>query len=52
GSDEDRRGTTQLFLGNIPYHYTPRDVGDLVERYGPVEDITVPMDRVTGKNKG
>ncbi|KAJ3117647.1 Rho GTPase [Phlyctochytrium bullatum] len=52
GSEEDRRSTTQIFMGNLPYSYDERDVRDLAEKYGRVVDCTLPMDRFTGKNKG
>ncbi|KAI8847191.1 hypothetical protein BC829DRAFT_250226 [Chytridium lagenaria] len=52
GSDEERRTTTQIFLGNLPYHFQERDVTDLAKKYGPVADCTIPMDRFTQSNKG
>ncbi|KAI8800196.1 hypothetical protein BJ742DRAFT_90843 [Cladochytrium replicatum] len=52
GTDEERRTTTHVFVGNIPYDYNDRDVGDLCEKYGNVTSVTVPMDRATGKNRG
>ncbi|KAI8807955.1 hypothetical protein BJ742DRAFT_294677 [Cladochytrium replicatum] len=52
GTDEERMTTTHVFVGNIPYDYNDRDVGDLCEKYGNVASVTVPMDRATGKNRG
>ncbi|KAJ3191293.1 tRNA methyltransferase 2 [Irineochytrium annulatum] len=52
GSSLDRRSTTQIFLGNLPYTHSERDVIAFAERFGPVEDVTLPMDRFTKKNKG
>ncbi|KAG0191208.1 hypothetical protein DFQ28_000755 [Apophysomyces sp. BC1034] len=52
GSDEDRKISTTLFVGNLPYAFRERDVASMFERYGRLNKVTVPMDSVTSKNKG
>ncbi|KAJ3415875.1 hypothetical protein HDV05_003939 [Chytridiales sp. JEL 0842] len=52
GTEEEVRTTTQLFLGNLPYGYIEADILDLAEKFGPVVNVTIPMDRYTRKNKG
>ncbi|KAJ3339157.1 hypothetical protein HDU93_008543 [Gonapodya sp. JEL0774] len=52
GSEEDRRTSTQIFVGNLPYTYTEKDVWDMMERYGKLKKVTMPRDRDTGRNKG
>lgn len=52
GSTEERARSTTLFVGNIPYTFSERDVTDLVERHGPIRKITVPRDERSGNNRG
>jgi len=44
--------TTTLYVGNIPYSFIERDVSDLFEKYGRINQITMPIDQYTGRNKG
>ncbi|KAI8885043.1 RNA-binding domain-containing protein [Backusella circina FSU 941] len=52
GTEQERKSTSTIYVGNLPYDFIERDVADMFERYGPVKSITVPMDVVTNKNKG
>ncbi|KAI7871340.1 hypothetical protein BDF14DRAFT_1936163 [Spinellus fusiger] len=52
GSAEDRKTSSTLFVGNLPYAYQERDVAAMFERYGRLVKVTVPMDVLTNKNKG
>ncbi|KAI9009941.1 hypothetical protein CLU79DRAFT_486545 [Phycomyces nitens] len=52
GSAEDRKSSSTLFVGNLPYAYQERDVAAMFERYGRLAKVTVPMDVLTNKNKG
>jgi hypothetical protein len=52
GTEGDRKESTNLYVGNIPYSFTERDVVDLFERFGRLKSVHVPIDRVTGRNKG
>lgn len=52
GSEAERKTTTTIYAGNLPYDFIERDVAAMFERYGRLKSITVPMDAVTNKNKG
>ncbi|KAI7899193.1 uncharacterized protein BX663DRAFT_441573 [Cokeromyces recurvatus] len=52
GSEQDRKTTTTIYAGNLPYDFIERDVANMFERYGRLKSVTVPMDTVTNKNKG
>ncbi|KAI9481698.1 MAG: hypothetical protein EXX96DRAFT_595369 [Benjaminiella poitrasii] len=52
GSEQDRKTTSTIYAGNLPYDFIERDVANMFERYGRLKSITVPMDTVTNKNKG
>lgn len=52
GSDEDRQRTSSIFVGNLPYSYEERDVVNLMERFGGLRTVSVPMDRYTRRNRG
>ncbi|KAI9207790.1 uncharacterized protein BJ171DRAFT_565562 [Polychytrium aggregatum] len=52
GTDTDRKETTCLYVGNIPYDFVERDVVDIFEKFGRLKSVSVPVDRITNKNKG
>ncbi|KAJ3091384.1 hypothetical protein HK102_000745, partial [Quaeritorhiza haematococci] len=52
GSEEDRRTSTSVYVGNLPYQYRERDIADLCEPHGRIRSITLPIDRQTSNNKG
>ncbi|KAG9295952.1 hypothetical protein G9A89_011804 [Geosiphon pyriformis] len=52
GSDKDRRDSTTLYVGNLPYAFREQDVADMFERYGRLRKVTVQLDHYTGRNKG
>lgn len=52
GSEEERKRSTTLWVGNLPYDFKEEDVLDLFERFGTIVKITIPIDRYTTKNKG
>ncbi|RUS12866.1 hypothetical protein BC938DRAFT_478369, partial [Jimgerdemannia flammicorona] len=52
GSDTERRESTTIYVGNLPYSFRERDVADLFERYGRLRKVTVLMDNFTSRNKG
>lgn len=52
GTDEDRTKSTTLYCGNLPYHFEERDVANMFERFGRIKSISVPIDRITRRNKG
>jgi len=52
GTEEDRKTTCNIFIGNLPYTYTERDIADMFEQYGRLKRITIPLDNRTHNNKG
>jgi len=52
GSESDKRESTCLFVGNLPFHFRERDVADYFERCGRTRNITVGYNRKTNQSKG
>jgi RNA recognition motif-containing protein len=59
GSDEDRNVSTCLYVGNLPYSFVEEDgisffnvVRGLFEKCGRIVSVSVPIDRITTRNKG
>ncbi|GAB5586368.1 hypothetical protein Unana1_01268 [Umbelopsis nana] len=52
GNEEDRKSSTTIYVGNLPYSFRDADVAALFERYGRIRKTTVLLDNMTGKNKG
>jgi len=52
GSDRERRSSTTLFIGNLPYMFRERDVAEVFERCGRIRNVTVGVNRRTGQSKG
>jgi len=44
--------STKLYVGNLPFDVTEADLRTLLSEHGPVEEIAVVMDKVTGKARG
>jgi nucleolin len=42
----------RVFVGNLPYKVTERELRDLLERAGRVESVSMPLDRLTGRPRG
>ncbi|KAI8588858.1 hypothetical protein BDZ88DRAFT_170602 [Geranomyces variabilis] len=51
-SEELRKTSTCLYVGNLPYSFREEDVSELFDRYGRLRNVSVPQDRLTGRNKG
>ncbi len=43
---------TKLFVGNLSYNTTENDLQDLFSQHGPVSEVNLMMDRVTGRPRG
>ncbi|KAL6064715.1 RNP-1 like protein RNA-binding protein [Balamuthia mandrillaris] len=52
GLERDKRDSTTLFIGNLPYHMRERDLGREFERCGPIRQVTVGYNKRTGQSKG
>jgi len=44
--------STKLYVGNLPFDITENDLREMLSQHGPVNEITVIMDKITGKARG
>ena len=42
----------KLYVGNLPFDITENDLREMLSQHGPVNEITVIMDKITGKARG
>jgi RNA recognition motif-containing protein len=42
----------RLFVGNLPYDSDETEIKDLFSKAGPVTNLSIPIDRETGKRRG
>src|SRR5712691_303477 len=42
----------KLYVGNLAFETTENDLQDLFEQHGQVSEVTLMMDRMTGKSRG
>ena len=42
----------KIYVGNMPYTVTSEDLSDMFKEHGGVEEVTIIMDRDTGRSKG
>jgi RNA recognition motif-containing protein len=42
----------KLYVGNLSFDTTENDLQDLFEKHGQVSEVSLMMDRVTGKSRG
>jgi len=52
GNEHDRKESSTLFVGNLPYQFRDNDVADFFEKSGRLTNITVGLDKHTGQSKG
>jgi len=43
---------TKLYVGNLSFDVTENDLRDMVSPHGPVNEISVVMDKITGRARG
>jgi RNA recognition motif-containing protein len=43
---------TKLFVGNLSFKVTENELEDLFAQYGPVNEVNLMLDRVSGKPRG
>ena len=43
---------TKLYVGNLPFDITEGDLRNMLAEHGPVNEIAVVMDKVTGRARG
>ena len=44
--------STKLYVGNLPFDITEDDLRNMLSQHGPVNEIAVVMDKVTGRARG
>ena len=44
--------STKLYVGNLSYNVTENDLQDLFAQHGPVTEVNLMMDRMTGRPRG
>ncbi len=44
--------STKLYVGNLPFDITEEDLRDMLAAHGPVNEIAVVMDKMTGRPRG
>jgi len=42
----------QLYVGNLPFDVTEMELRDLLSQHGPVNEINVIMDKISGRARG
>jgi cold-inducible RNA-binding protein len=42
----------KLYVGNLSFETTENDLQDLFEQHGEVSEVSLMMDRMTGKSRG
>jgi RNA recognition motif-containing protein len=42
----------KLYVGNLSFDTTENDLQDLFEKHGQVSEVSLMMDRMTGKSRG
>ena len=42
----------KLYVGNLSFETTENDLQDLFEKHGQVSEVSLMMDRMTGKSRG
>jgi RNA recognition motif-containing protein len=43
---------TKLYVGNLSFNITENEVRDMISPHGPVNEINVIMDKMTGQARG
>jgi len=44
--------STKLYVGNLSFDVTENDLRDMFSQHGPVNEINVIMDKMTGRPRG
>ena len=44
--------STKLYVGNLSFDVTENDLRDMLSQHGPVNEIHVVMDKMTGRARG
>ena len=44
--------STKLYVGNLSFDVTENDLRDMLAQHGPVNEVNVIMDKMTGRPRG
>jgi len=44
--------STKLYVGNLPFDVNEEDLRNMLSQHGPVNEIAVVMDKITGRARG
>ncbi|HZL44060.1 MAG TPA: RNA-binding protein [Verrucomicrobiae bacterium] len=44
--------STKLYVGNLSFDITEKDLREMLSKHGPVNEINVIMDKMTGRPRG
>ena len=44
--------STKLYVGNLPFDINEDDLRNMLSAHGPVNEVAVVMDKVTGRARG
>ena len=44
--------STKLYVGNLPFDITEDELRDMLSQHGPVNEINVIIDKMTGRARG
>jgi RNA recognition motif-containing protein len=44
--------STKLYVGNLSFDVTENDLRDMLSQHGPVNEVNVIMDKMTGRARG
>jgi RNA recognition motif-containing protein len=44
--------STKLYVGNLSFDITENDLREMMAQHGPVNEVSVIMDKVTGRARG
>lgn len=44
--------STKLYVGNLPFDVTEDDLRNMLSPHGPVNEIAVVLDKITGRARG
>jgi RNA recognition motif-containing protein len=44
--------STKLYVGNLSFDVTENDLRDMLSTHGPVNEVNVIMDKITGRARG
>lgn len=44
--------STKLYVGNLPFDITEEDLRTMLSAHGPVNEIAVVMDKISGRPRG